>query len=163
MVNNMERTKEQIQQLWKESVKRQDSFEAAYRQIHGFALSVAVSTPEIVAEDAEQNRLFHEYLEACHKDEKEYIERCRSIAAEMNDREIEQALEETQRLHVESVHRRAALVAGYKHTHYIPSRCRIITPDIIEEEQLQMRLFIKYSELCKAHNKKPGQQCAGCE
>ena len=143
----MEYTKEQTQQLWKESVKRQDALEAEYRRIHGLTLSVSVSTPEIIAEEVEQNRLFHEYKEAYRRNEKEYKECCQSKAAEMDDREIKQALEENQRLHSESVRRRDAFVIEYKHTHYIPSRCRIVTPEIIEEEELQRRLFIEYYEL----------------
>ena len=74
MVKAMEYTKEQIQQRWKESVKRQDVLEAEYRKAHGLTLSVSVSTPEIIAEEVEQNRLFHEYKEAYRRDEKEYKE-----------------------------------------------------------------------------------------
>ena len=154
LVNAMECTKEQIQQLWKASVKRQDAFEADYRRIHGLTLSVSVSTPESIAEEVEQNRLFHEYKEVCRRDEKEDMERCRSRAAEMNEEEIKQALEENQRLYVESVHRRDAYVAEYKRTHYIPSRGRIITPEIIEEEELGRRLVMKYFVLFNEQKKR---------
>lgn len=147
----MEYTKEQIQQLWKETVKREDALEAEYRRIHGLTRSVPVSTPEIAAEEAEQNHWFNEYKKAYRRDEKEYEEYCRRMAAEMNAHEIKEALEETQRLHVESVNRRAALVAAYKQTHYIPSRCRIITPEIIEEEEFDRRLTIKYFVLSKEY------------
>ena len=147
MVKAMVYTKEQIQQLWKESVKRQDALEAEYRQAHGLTLSVSVSTPEIIAEEVEQNRLFHEYKEAYRRDEKEYKECCQSMTAKMDADEIKQALEENQRLHSESVRRRDAFVIEYKHTHYIPSRCRIVTPEIVEEEEFQRRLFIEFYAL----------------
>jgi len=142
-MKTMEYTKEQIQQLWKESVKRQDALEAEYRRIHGLTLSVSVSTPEIIAEEVEQDRLFHEYKEAWRRNEKEYIEHCRSRVAEMDDHEIKQALEENQRLHSACIRRRDALVAEYKRTHYIPSRCRIATPEIIEAEEIDKRLCMK--------------------
>lgn len=147
MVKAMEYTKEQIQQRWKESVKRQDVLEAEYRKAHGLTLSVSVSTPEIIAEEVEQNRLFHEYKEAYRRDEKEYKECCRSMAAKMDADEIKQALEENQRLHSACIRRRDAYVAEYKRTHYIPSRCRIVTPEIIEEEEFQRWLFIEFYAL----------------
>mgnify|MGYP004566303111 FL=1 len=150
----MEYTKEQIQKLWKESVKRQDALEAEYRRIHGLTLSVSVSTPEIIAEEVEQNRLFHEYKEAYRRDEKEYRECYRSRAAEMDDREIKQALEENQRLHSACIRRRDAYVAEYKRTHYIPSRCRITTPEIIEEEELDRRLIMEYFALFNEQKKR---------
>lgn len=150
----MEYMKEQIQQLWKESVKRQDALEAEYRRAHGLTLSVSVSTPEIIAEEVKQNRLFHEYKEAYRRNEKEYKECCQSKAAEMDDREIKQALEENQRLYSESVRRRDAFVVEYKHTHYIPSRCRIVTPEIIEEEELDRRLIMEYFALFNEQKKR---------
>ena len=55
-------TTEQIEQLWKESVRREESFIAEYKRTHSVPSRATISTPEIEAERAEQKRLYGEYL-----------------------------------------------------------------------------------------------------
>lgn len=57
----MSYTKEQIDQLWKESVRRERSLVAEYKRTHYIPSRATISTPEIDAERAEQKRLYGEY------------------------------------------------------------------------------------------------------
>lgn len=57
-------TLEQIDQLTKESVRRENALIAEYRRIHTVPGRGVISTPEIDAERAEQKRLYGEYLKA---------------------------------------------------------------------------------------------------
>jgi hypothetical protein len=57
-------TKEQIEQLWKESVRRERDLVAEYKRTHRVPSRATISTPEIEAERAEQKRLYGEYLKA---------------------------------------------------------------------------------------------------
>lgn len=58
----MSHTKEQIEQLWKESVRRERDLVAEYKRTHRVPSRATISTPEIEAERAEQKRLYGEYL-----------------------------------------------------------------------------------------------------
>ena len=60
----MSHTKEQIEQLWKESVRRERNLVAEYKRTHRVPSRATISTPEIEAERAEQKRLYGEYLKA---------------------------------------------------------------------------------------------------
>ena len=60
----MSHTKEQIEQLWKESVRRERDLVAEYKRTHRVPSRATISTPEIEAERAEQKRLYGEYLKA---------------------------------------------------------------------------------------------------
>ena len=60
----MSHTKEQIDQLWKESVRRERDLVAEYKRTHRVPSRATISTPEIEAERAEQKRLYGEYLKA---------------------------------------------------------------------------------------------------
>ena len=60
----MSHTKEQIEQLWKESVRRERDLVAEYKRTHRVPSRATSSTPEIEAERAEQKRLYGEYLKA---------------------------------------------------------------------------------------------------
>ena len=60
----MSHTKEQIEQLWKESVRRERDLVAEYKRTHRAPSRATISTPEIEAERAEQKRLYGEYLKA---------------------------------------------------------------------------------------------------
>ena len=60
----MSHTKEQIEQLWKESVRRERDLVAEYNRTHRVPSRATISTPEIEAERAEQKRLYGEYLKA---------------------------------------------------------------------------------------------------
>ena len=60
----MSHTKEQIEQLWKESVRRERDLVAEYKRTHHVPSRATISTPEIEAERAEQKRLYVEYLKA---------------------------------------------------------------------------------------------------
>lgn len=57
-------TLEQIDQLTKESVRRENVLIAEYRRTHTVPGRGVISTPEIDAERAEQKRLYGEYLKA---------------------------------------------------------------------------------------------------
>ena len=57
-------TLEQIDQLTKESVRRENALIAEYRRTHTVPGRGVISTPEIDAERAEQKRLYGEYLKA---------------------------------------------------------------------------------------------------
>jgi hypothetical protein len=57
-------TKEQIEQLWKESVRREENLVAEYKRTHSVPSRGTISTPEIEAERAERKRLYGEYLKA---------------------------------------------------------------------------------------------------
>lgn len=61
---NMIYTLEQIDQLTKESVRRENALIAEYRRAHTVPGRGVISTPEIDAERAEQKRLYGEYLKA---------------------------------------------------------------------------------------------------
>ena len=50
----MSYTKEQIDQLWKESVRRERSLVAEYKRTHYIPSRATISTPEIDAERAER-------------------------------------------------------------------------------------------------------------
>ena len=58
----MSYTKEQIEQLWKESVRREEKLVAEYKRTHTIPSRGTISTPEIQAERTEQKRLYGEYL-----------------------------------------------------------------------------------------------------
>lgn len=60
----MSHTKEQIEQLCKESVRRERDLVAEYKRTHHVPSRATISTPEIEAERAEQKRLYGEYLKA---------------------------------------------------------------------------------------------------
>ena len=60
----MSHTKERIEQLWKESVRRERDLVAEYKRTHRVPSRATISTPEIEAERAEQKRLYGEYLKA---------------------------------------------------------------------------------------------------
>lgn len=60
----MSHTKEQIEQLWKESVRRERDLVEEYKRTHRVPSRATISTPEIEAERAEQKRLYGEYLKA---------------------------------------------------------------------------------------------------
>ena len=60
----MSHTKEPIEQLWKESVRRERDLVAEYKRTHRVPSRATISTPEIEAERAEQKRLYGEYLKA---------------------------------------------------------------------------------------------------
>ena len=60
----MSHTKEQIEQLWRESVRRERDLVAEYKRTHRVPSRATISTPEIEAERAEQKRLYGEYLKA---------------------------------------------------------------------------------------------------
>ena len=60
----MSHTKEQIEQLWKESVRRERDLVAEYKRTHRVPSRATISTPENEAERAEQKRLYGEYLKA---------------------------------------------------------------------------------------------------
>lgn len=60
----MSHTKEQIEQLWKESVRRERDLVAEYKRTHRVPSRATISTPEIEAERVEQKRLYGEYLKA---------------------------------------------------------------------------------------------------
>ena len=60
----MSHTKEQIEQLWKESVRRERDLVAEYKRTHHVPSRATISIPEIEAERAEQKRLYGEYLKA---------------------------------------------------------------------------------------------------
>ena len=60
----MSHTKEQIEQLWKESVRRERDLVAEYKRTHRVPSRATISSPEIEAERAEQKRLYGEYLKA---------------------------------------------------------------------------------------------------
>ena len=54
----MSHIKEQIEQLWKESVRRERDLVAEYKRTHHVPSRATISTPEIEAERAEQKRLY---------------------------------------------------------------------------------------------------------
>lgn len=58
----MSYTKEQLEQLWKESVRRERNLVTEYKRTHHIPSRAAISTPEIEAEREEQKRLYGEYL-----------------------------------------------------------------------------------------------------
>lgn len=58
----MSYTKEQIEQLWKESARRERDLIAEYKRTHYVPSRATISTPEIEAEREEQKRLYGEYL-----------------------------------------------------------------------------------------------------
>ena len=60
----MSYTVEQINELTKESVRRERTLVAEYKRIHSVPSRATISTPEIDAERAEQKRLYGEYLKA---------------------------------------------------------------------------------------------------
>ena len=57
----MSYTKEQIEQLWKECVRRERGLITEYKRTHRIPSRTTISTPEIEAERAEQKRLYGEY------------------------------------------------------------------------------------------------------
>ena len=58
----MSRTKEQIEQLWKESCQRENLLIKEYRSTHTLPSRGVISTPEIDAERAIQKDLIREYF-----------------------------------------------------------------------------------------------------
>lgn len=60
----MSYTVEQINELIKESVRRERTLVAEYKRTHSVPSRATISTPEIDAERAEQKRLYGEYLKA---------------------------------------------------------------------------------------------------
>lgn len=58
----MSYTLEQIDQLTKESVRRERDLIAEYKRTHSIPSRATISTPEIEAERAEQKRLYGEYI-----------------------------------------------------------------------------------------------------
>lgn len=60
----MSYTVEQINELTKESVRRERTLVAEYKRTHSVPSRATISTPEIDAERAEQKRLYGEYLKA---------------------------------------------------------------------------------------------------
>ena len=62
-------------------------------------------------------------------------------------------LEQINQLTKESVQRERALVTEYKHTHPVPSRGIISTPEIDAERAEQKRLFGEYCKLIKNQKK----------
>ena len=60
----MSYTVEQINELTKESVRRETTLVAEYKRTHSVPSRATISTPEIDAERAEQKRLYGEYLKA---------------------------------------------------------------------------------------------------
>ncbi len=65
----MSYTKEQIEQLWKESAKRERDLVAEYKKTHYVPSRATISTPEIEEERAEQKRLYGEYLKVLEQNE----------------------------------------------------------------------------------------------
>ena len=60
----MSYTVEQINELTKESVRRERNLVAEYKRTHAVPSRAMISTPEIESERAEQKRLYGEYLKA---------------------------------------------------------------------------------------------------
>lgn len=60
----MSYTVEQINELTKESVRRERALVAEYKRTHSVPSRATISTPEIDTERAEQKRLYGEYLKA---------------------------------------------------------------------------------------------------
>lgn len=57
----MQYTIEQLDQLWKESVEREENLIKEYRLTHKIPSRGIISTPEIDAERAKQKRILGEY------------------------------------------------------------------------------------------------------
>lgn len=58
----MSRTKEKIEQLWRESCQRENNLIKEYRSTHELPSRGVISTPEIDAERAIQKKLIREYF-----------------------------------------------------------------------------------------------------
>ena len=56
-------------------------------------------------------------------------------------------LEQISALQKESIDRQEALVQEYWHTHEMPTRGRIMTPEVLAEEEIQKQLFFRYCKI----------------